>query len=70
MIHLAIQQGISCWEFAQRLLHLIRKVDGVARVGGDEFVLYIKDIKGVEVKTVAEKILNAIEQPFLLKTRK
>lgn len=55
-------------EFAQRLLHLIRKVDGVARVGGDEFVLYIKDIKGVEeVKTVAEKILNAIEQPFFIK---
>lgn len=50
-------------EIAARLKFEVRKVDLVARIGGDEFVVII-DIDNVEqAKQVAEKIIEKIEQP-------
>jgi diguanylate cyclase (GGDEF)-like protein len=50
---------------AQRLQALVRKSDTVARMGGDEFVLILKDVPSPEVVTaVATKIRDAMAQAF------
>lgn len=53
-------------EIAARLKFEMRKVDLVARIGGDEFIVII-DIKDIgHAKQVAEKIIEKIEQPVLV----
>jgi diguanylate cyclase (GGDEF)-like protein/PAS domain S-box-containing protein len=62
-------------EVAHRLHRCVRKDDIVARLGGDEFVVILGDISEHaveavgEAKTVAEKILAALAQPYLLDGR-
>lgn len=54
----------------QRFRSLIRDVDTVARLGGDEFGLILSnltDVRGAE--TVAEKLVKAIHEPFLIDGR-
>lgn len=52
---------------ATRLSSLLRKVDTLARVGGDEFVMIIPELNQEgAVVNVAQKILNAFEDPFTL----
>ncbi len=49
----------------ERLGHCVRVNDTVARVGGDEFVLLLEDIKQPEnAAVVAEKILLGFTEPF------
>ena len=49
----------------ERLLDCVRESDTVARLGGDEFTVVLEDVKHTQgAVTVAEKILEAIEQPF------
>ena len=52
---------------AQRLLGLLRKSDTIARMGGDEFLLILPEMKQVEdsILTV-ERILSALSTPFHL----
>lgn len=55
-------------EAAERINSCLRKSDTLARLGGDEFVVILNDIKaegGVEI--VAEKILESLKAPFILK---
>jgi diguanylate cyclase (GGDEF)-like protein len=48
-----------------RIKSMLRGTDIVARIGGDEFVVLLQDIKEPDsVKDVAEKILSAIEEPI------
>ncbi len=50
---------------ARRLERCVRAEDTVARFGGDEFVLLLENIGQPEhTALVAEKIRNALEQPF------
>ena len=55
---------------ASRLLTCVRQGDTVARFGGDEFVVMLEDLNSDvssainQVKTVGEKILAALNQPF------
>ncbi|MEL7658642.1 MAG: EAL domain-containing protein, partial [Bacillota bacterium] len=54
-------------QVAQRLVDTLRKSDVLARIGGDEFIVMLENIKDEnEIKTVAEKILGCFTQPFLL----
>jgi diguanylate cyclase (GGDEF)-like protein/PAS domain S-box-containing protein len=52
---------------AQRLSECLRPADTVARLGGDEFVILLEDIKDVnQVTAIAERIQQALTQPFTL----
>lgn len=57
-------------EVAKRLTSILREVDTVARIGGDEFVVLIDHLDSVLEHasrislTVAEKIRNALATPF------
>lgn len=52
---------------AKRLSASIRDGDTVSRLGGDEFTIILDDVaRGEDVTKIAEKILNAMAQPFCL----
>ena len=52
---------------AQRLSHCVRESDTVARLGGDEFTVILSQIdEFLDIKTIAERIINTLSQPFLL----
>jgi len=54
-------------EVAHRLTNVVRGDDTVSRMGGDEFVLLISDIRNMdEVDTLLTRILDEIARPFLL----
>lgn len=49
---------------AQRLQHLVRAADTVARVGGDEFIVLLDKIEDeAAIHTVADKLLEALAEP-------
>ncbi|MBA3032806.1 MAG: EAL domain-containing protein [Gammaproteobacteria bacterium] len=60
-------------EVADRLISCVRAEDTVARLGGDEFVVLLEDLgddapqAAAQVEAAADKILCAINQPYLLK---
>ena len=59
-------------EVAKRISHCVRKVDTVARFGGDEFVVLLgeldkdKAISATEALHIAEKIGAALAEPYVL----
>jgi diguanylate cyclase (GGDEF)-like protein len=59
-------------EVAKRLSTCVREVDTVARLGGDEFVVMLEDLADSsdeaadQAKTVGEKILAVLNQPYQL----
>jgi diguanylate cyclase (GGDEF)-like protein/PAS domain S-box-containing protein len=55
---------------SERLKNTIRSKDIVARVGGDEFVIVINDVKRAEVVAqIGQKILYNLLKPIMLKGR-
>ena len=60
-------------EVANRILSCIREQDSAARFGGDEFVVMLESLSldmsesMVQAETVAEKIREALAQPYSLK---
>ncbi|CAK0781902.1 Diguanylate cyclase [Gammaproteobacteria bacterium] len=55
-------------EVARRLTALVRDMDTVARIGGDEFAMVIKYIPDESVAgDIAAKIVVAIKEPFILR---
>lgn len=51
----------------KRLVSILRKEDIVARIGGDEFLLLIPEIKSIEdAKKVAEKIVISFQKQFVI----
>jgi diguanylate cyclase (GGDEF)-like protein/PAS domain S-box-containing protein len=55
-------------ELARRLTSVMRKTDSVARLGGDEFGVLVADVSesASVLEHVIERILAALEQPFLV----
>ena len=54
-------------EASRRLATCVREHDLVARVGGDEFVLLIRDLNDErEAMLLADRILDALRQPYLV----
>jgi diguanylate cyclase (GGDEF)-like protein/PAS domain S-box-containing protein len=52
---------------AGRLSSLVREIDTVSRFGGDEFAILVSEVNDhQDVTTLAEKILAALNKPFLL----
>jgi len=53
---------------AERLKGCIRSSDTVARLGGDEFIVVLPDLpEGTHAATVAQKILDTISTPFMIR---
>ena len=59
-------------EVAHRLKACVRETDAVARLGGDEFVVLLEELdtasdsSAVQAKTIAEKIVSALSEPYIL----
>lgn len=54
-------------QLGSRLVRHLRAHDSIARFGGDEFVIVADDVDNVtEVKQLAERILEALKQPFMI----
>lgn len=54
-------------EIAQRFKSVLRSNDTVARIGGDEFVIVLRDIKSLEDCTVMlDRLLVKVSQPVLV----
>ncbi len=52
-------------EISRRLKGLLRKNDIICRIGGDEFIILLKDLKQKQnVSIVIEKIIKQITQPI------
>ena len=52
---------------SERLAEMLRDTDTVARLGGDEFVILAEDLDSdAEALAVAERVLHALEEPFLV----
>lgn len=46
---------------------LVREVDTVSRFGGDEFAILVSEVDSIaDVTTLANKILNALSDSFIL----
>jgi diguanylate cyclase (GGDEF)-like protein/PAS domain S-box-containing protein len=53
---------------AERLKSCIRSSDTIARLGGDEFIVVLPDLlEGAYAASVAQKILDIISTPFLIR---
>jgi diguanylate cyclase (GGDEF)-like protein len=55
-------------ETARRLARAVRKSDTVARLGGDEFTIILEQLSDpmADVRAVSEKIIQAMQQPFIV----
>ncbi len=52
---------------SQRMKSTLREVDTLARIGGDEFVLVLVDVRGqAELNALIERILKACSEPIAL----
>jgi diguanylate cyclase (GGDEF)-like protein len=51
-------------EVGRRLKETVRSEDTVARLGGDEYVVLIHNLDPKDASYIADKILNALDNPF------
>jgi diguanylate cyclase (GGDEF)-like protein len=56
-------------EAAKRLMTCVRTSDTAARFGGDEFVVLLEDVDSSRVARVANRILEAMGEPFVIRGR-
>jgi diguanylate cyclase (GGDEF)-like protein/PAS domain S-box-containing protein len=56
--------------FAERLNACVRETDTVARVGGDEFVILLEDVReDGDARAIAEKIIDAMRREFRVEAK-
>ncbi len=51
---------------AKKINSLIKSTDVASRVGGDEFVLLIKDVNRTQMEEVAKRILERFTEPVMI----
>jgi diguanylate cyclase (GGDEF)-like protein/PAS domain S-box-containing protein len=51
-------------EVARRLEKLLRAGDTLARLGGDEFALLCEEVADEEVRTIADRVIDALAEPI------
>jgi len=57
-------------EAANRLRHVVRAVDTVGRLGGDEFIIILSGLNNIkEAHPIVENLLNQFREAFLIKKR-
>ncbi len=57
-------------QVADRMKNCVRRVDTVARLGGDEFTIIMQDVdEEKHTRLVAEKVIEALSEPFRLKDK-
>jgi diguanylate cyclase (GGDEF)-like protein len=56
-------------EVARRLEHNLRDGDTAARLGGDEFAIAIDETSSAEMVSLAQRLLDALREPFVLNGR-
>jgi diguanylate cyclase (GGDEF)-like protein/PAS domain S-box-containing protein len=58
-------------QFATRIQNLVRSCDTLSRIGGDEFILLVENVKEKsEIERIVEKIQSVFEEPFLVNEQK
>lgn len=57
-------------QVAKRLQHLIRDIDTVSRLGGDEFTIVVSDCDPQEVQYIASRILDELSEAIEVEKRK
>ena len=57
-------------QVASRLRGICREADTLARLGGDEFVVLLERVPRDEIEQVAQRIVQALSQPFELTQRR
>ena len=53
-------------EVSLRITKCVRETDTVARLGGDEFAVILPDISKSRIETIAQNIIQILNQPFIL----
>ncbi|REG82894.1 sensor domain-containing diguanylate cyclase [Marinomonas pollencensis] len=53
-------------ECSQRIQETVRETDIAARLGGDEFIIVLLGTQSAEIDSVANKLLNALAQPYAI----
>jgi diguanylate cyclase (GGDEF)-like protein len=54
-------------EIAARFRRALREADTPARIGGDEFAILLEDLDSVDdAKSTAQRLLDALEEPFVV----
>jgi diguanylate cyclase (GGDEF)-like protein/PAS domain S-box-containing protein len=56
-------------EVASRLSRLLRTGDTLARLGGDEFALLCEEVGEAEVRTIADRVIEAMAEPIEVQDR-
>jgi diguanylate cyclase (GGDEF)-like protein len=54
---------------AQRIRPTARTVDVAVRMGGDEFIVILKEVTNAQVNDAAERIIKALSSPFVINGR-
>jgi diguanylate cyclase (GGDEF)-like protein/PAS domain S-box-containing protein len=56
-------------EVARRFEHNLRDGDTAARLGGDEFAIVVEETARVDMGVLAQRLLDALGEPFIVKGR-
>lgn len=55
-------------QVASRLLHTVRKLDSVARMGGDEFLVILADLKDEEAaSSIADRVIEELNKKYVIR---
>ncbi len=57
-------------DVAAKLLDVMRSEDTVSRLGGDEFIILVEDVRSLEdLKVIAQKAISSISEPFMFQDK-